>query len=237
MDRYLYFNGHSSEEYGAHIEYKPNIPTPAAKLQEYVVPGRSGKLHADLGYYDDITVTYQLYFHGKRPTAEELRPIKDWLCASPGPHDLADGYDPGYFYRATATMSSTKNILDRYGRFQAQFSCDPRHFAVAGQQPQNLTSGQKLFNPYAQTAKPLWEITGNGLDGTLEVNGHTFKLTTSSDQHAFLECETEDAYLADGTNINPTTSGPYPTLQPGENTVSWSGGITGVIVTPRWWTL
>ena len=45
------------------------------------------------------------------------------------------------------------------------------------------------------------------------------------------------AYLTDGTNINPTTSGPYPTLQPGENTVSWSGGITGVIVTPRWWTL
>ena len=153
MDRYLYFNGHSSEEYGAHIEYKPNIPTPAAKLQEYVVPGRSGKLHADLGYYDDITVTYQLYFHGKRPTAEELRPIKDWLCAIPGPHDLADSYDPGYFYRATATMSNTKNILDRYGRFQAQFSCDPRHFAVAGQQPQNLTSGQKLFNPYAQTAQ------------------------------------------------------------------------------------
>lgn len=147
MDRYLYFNGHSSEEYGAHIEYKPNIPTPAAKLQEYVVPGRSGKLHADLGYYDDITVTYQLYFHGKRPTAEELRPIKDWLCASPGPHDLADGYDPGYFYRATATLSNTANILDRYGRFQVQFSCDPRHFAVAGQQPQKLTNGQKLFNP------------------------------------------------------------------------------------------
>ena len=90
-------------------------------------------------------MTYQLYFHGKRPTAEELRPIKDWLCAIPGPHDLADSYDPGYFYRATATMSNTKNILDRYGRFQAQFSCDPRHFAVAGQQPQNLTSGQKLL--------------------------------------------------------------------------------------------
>ena len=69
------------------------------------------------------------------------------------------------------------------------------------------------------------------------MNNYTFKLTTSSEQHAFLECETEDAYLADGTNINPTTSGPYPTLQPGENTVSWSGGITGVIVTPRWWTL
>ena len=49
MEKYLYFNGHSSTEYCCHIEHKPSIPTPARKYEEYEVAGRNGKLHADQG--------------------------------------------------------------------------------------------------------------------------------------------------------------------------------------------
>lgn len=97
MEKYLYFNGHSSDEYFCHIEHKPEIPVPEAKYEEYEVPGRNGKLHADLGYYDNITVTYQLYFHGKNPTAEDARTVKKWLAGTPGAHQLSDGYDPSFF--------------------------------------------------------------------------------------------------------------------------------------------
>ena len=130
MEKYLYFNGHSSTEYCCHIEHKPSIPTPNRKYEEYEVAGRNGKLHADQGQYENITVSYQLYFHGRNPTPEQLRSIKAWLCGTPGAYPLSDGYDPEYFYRGIAKMGDTSNILDKYGRFTVGFDCDPRAFFV-----------------------------------------------------------------------------------------------------------
>ena len=114
MEKYLYFNGHSSTEYCCHIEHKPSIPTPNRKYEEYEVAGRNGKLHADQGQYENITVSYQLYFHGRNPTPEQLRSIKAWLCGTPGAYPLSDGYDPEYFSRGIAKMGDTSNILDKY---------------------------------------------------------------------------------------------------------------------------
>lgn len=237
MEKYLYFNGHSSAEYCCHIEHKPNIPTPSPKYEEYEVDGRSGKLHAYLGRYDNITVTYQLYFHGKDPTSQQLRSIKQWLAGTPGTYILSDGYDPDYFYRAVAKMGDTSNILDKYGRFSVEFDCDPRHFLLAGQEPQTLISGQVLYNPLDQTALPYLEIVGNGEEGTLTVNGAEFSVKPPEDKAMLCDSEIWSAWLEDGTNANIVTGGTWPALKAGENIISWSGGIQTVKITPRWWTL
>lgn len=237
MEKYLYFNGHSSDEYFCHIEHKPEIPVPEAKYEEYEVPGRNGKLHADLGYYDNITVTYQLYFHGKNPTAEDARTVKKWLAGTPGAHQLSDGYDPSFFYFATAKPGSISNILNKYGRLSVDFDCDPRHFLVSGYQATALENGQTLLNPLDQVALPYLEITGNGAEGKVVVNGVEFAAMPPADRVLYADCENWDAYVTGGTNANALVGGTWPTLRPGENTISWSGGVTGVTLTPRWWTL
>jgi phage-related protein len=237
MEKYLYFNGHSSDEYFCHIEHKPEIPVPEAKYEEYEVPGRNGKLHADLGYYDNITVTYQLYFHGKNPTEEDARTVKKWLAGTPGAHQLSDGYDPSFFYFATAKPGSITNILNKYGRLSVDFDCDPRHFLVSGYQAAALENGQTLLNPLDQVALPYLEITGNGAEGKVVVNGVEFSAMPPADRVLYADCENWDAYVTGGTNANALVGGTWPTLRPGENTISWSGGVTGVTLTPRWWTL
>ena len=237
MEKYLYFNGHSSDEYFCHIEHKPEIPVPEAKYEEYEVPGRNGKLHADLGYYDNITITYQLYFHGKNQTAEDARTVKKWLAGTPGAHQLSDGYDPSFFYFATAKPGSISNILNKYGRLSVDFDCDPRHFLVSGYQAAALENGQTLLNPLDQVALPYLEITGNGAEGRVVVNGVEFAAMPPADRVLYADCENWDAYVTGGTNANALVGGTWPTLRPGENTISWSGGVTGVTLTPRWWTL
>lgn len=237
MEKYLYFNGHSSDEYFCHIEHKPDIPVPEAKYEEYEVPGRNGKLHADLGYYDNVTVTYQLYFHGRNPTAEDARTIKKWLAGTPGTHQLSDGYDPAFFYLAIAKPGSISNLFDKYGRLSVEFDCDPRHFSVVGYQAMQMQSGQTLLNPLDHVALPWLEITGNGSEGKFTVNGVDFAVGTVADKTLYCDCENWDAYLTGGTNANARVGGTWPSLQPGENTISWSGGVTGVKLTPRWWTL
>ncbi len=237
MEKYLYFNGHSSDEYFCHIEHKPDIPVPEAKYEEYEVPGRNGKLHADLGYYDNVTVTYQLYFHGRNPTAEDARTIKKWLAGTPGTHQLSDGYDPAFFYLAIAKPGSISNLFDKYGRLSVEFDCDPRHFSVVGYQAMQMQSGQTLLNPLDHVALPWLEITGNGSEGRVTVNGVDFAVGTVANKTFYCDCENWDAYLTGGTNANARVGGTWPSLQPGENTISWSGGVTGVKLTPRWWTL
>lgn len=237
MEKYLYFNGHSSDEYFCHIEHKPDIPVPEAKYEEYEVPGRNGKLHADLGYYDNVTVTYQLYFHGRNPTAEDARTIKKWLAGTPGTHQLSDGYDPAFFYLAIAKPGSISNLFDKYGRLSVEFDCDPRHFSVVGYQAMQMQSGQTLLNPLDHVALPWLEITGNGSEGKFTVNGVDFAVGTVANKTLCCDCENWDAYLTGGTNANARVGGTWPSLQPGENTISWSGGVTGVKLTPRWWTL
>lgn len=237
MEKYLYFNGHSSDEYFCHIEHKPDIPVPEAKYEEYEVPGRNGKLHADLGYYDNVTVTYQLYFHGRNPTAEDARTIKKWLAGTPGTHQLSDGYDPAFFYLAIAKPGSISNLFDKYGRLSVEFDCDPRHFSVVGYQAMQMQSNQTLLNPLDHVALPWLEITGNGSEGKFTVNGVDFAVGTVANKTLYCDCENWDAYLTGGTNANARVGGTWPSLQPGENTISWSGGVTGVKLTPRWWTL
>ncbi len=237
MEKYLYFNGHSSDEYFCHIEHKPDIPVPEAMYEEYEVPGRNGKLHADLGYYDNVTVTYQLYFHGRNPTAEDARTVKKWLAGTPGTHQLSDGYDPAFFYLAIAKPGSISNLFDKYGRLSVEFDCDPRHFSVVGYQAMQMQSGQTLLNPLDHVALPWLEITGNGSEGKFTVNGVDFAVGTVANKTLYCDCENWDAYLTGGTNANARVGGTWPSLQPGENTISWSGGVTGVKLTPRWWTL
>lgn len=237
MEKYLFFNGHSSDEYFCHIEHKPDIPVPEAKYEEYEVPGRNGKLHADLGYYDNVTVTYQLYFHGRNPTAEDARTIKKWLAGTPGTHQLSDGYDPAFFYLAIAKPGSISNLFDKYGRLSVEFDCDPRHFSVVGYHAMQMQSGQTLLNPLDHVALPWMEITGNGSEGKVTVNGVDFAVGTVAKKTLYCDCENWDAYLTGGTNANARVGGTWPSLQPGENTISWSGGVTGVKLTPRWWTL
>ena len=57
-----------------------------------------------------------------------------------------------------------------------------------------------------------------------------------------LDCEQMNAYAQNGEgaplNKNGSIYAPeFPHLQPGETSISWTGGIKGVEIIPRWWEL
>ena len=57
------------------------------------------------------------------------------------------------------------------------------------------------------------------------------------DEYVMLDSELQDAYK-DTQNKNSTISAAaFPVLEPGENTIRWDGDVTGVEITPRWWTI
>jgi hypothetical protein len=90
-------------------------------------------------------------------------------------------------------------------------------------------------SPYPFESRPLYEITMAGT-GTLIVNGKEWTIT---DYTGTLYCDTDamEWYDASQRRNNIVSGDGWPVFEAGENSVSYTGDITKVMVTPRWRTL
>ena len=90
-------------------------------------------------------------------------------------------------------------------------------------------------SPYPFESRPLYEITMAGT-GALVVNGKEWTITNYT---GTLYCDTEAMEWYDASQLrNNIVSGDgWPAFEAGENSVSYTGDITKVMVTPRWRTL
>ena len=95
-----------------------------------------------------------------------------------------------------------------------------------------MTNGQVLRNPSPFTAKPLIVITGSGA-GTISDGENTLTLTNCD--NLTIDCDIMQIYQGT-TNRNNVGSGAFLELKE-ESEITWTGGITAVSLTPRWWTL
>ena len=96
-----------------------------------------------------------------------------------------------------------------------------------------------LTNPYAFESKPYIRVFGNG-DGTLTIESQNgIQQWSFSGIEEYLEIDSEQMnFYKDTVLKNDTVTGSgFPTLAPGENIFSHSGGITNLSVFPRWCTL
>lgn len=237
MGNYFFFNGARSIDKGLTIEYCPSVGTGQRVVEKISVPGRSGDLVIDTGAYGNYIQPYEIWFKDKlRGTTRAARDIAQWLLSGIGYMRLEDTYDPEVFRLAMFTGPfDVENWMLTHGRATLEFDCQPQRWLKTGQLPVAVQSGQSLINTW-QPAKPLIQVTGSG-DGTLVVGGSTISISDMTGAIT-LDSETEDAYSGtENLNNNVQVNGGYPILKNGETAVSFSGGITAVQMTPRWWSL
>ena len=233
---FLVWNGRISTDYRVQVERYPNQPGPARRYEVIQVPGRNGDLLIDQGAYDNVMQSYEIFFGfrgGNTPTL--ARAVRDWLLRPIGYQRLEDSYDPN-FYRL-AYYSGTveiENIMNMFGRCTLNFSCKPQRWAKDGEFPSSYTEACTLYNPYFP-ALPLIQVNGNGA-GVLSVGNYSVEFS-DIDGTIMLDSDLQDAYQGTQNKNNTIVTSAFPVLEPGENSISWSGGITGIEITPRWWTI
>ena len=106
---------------------------------------------------------------------------------------------------------------------------------ISGETPVTLTASGSVTGPNPFPALPLIEVTGSG-DITLTV-GDVDVGITGLENKITLDSETQNAYNG-ATNLNGIINAPdFPVLREGANNISWTGTVTSVKITPRWWTL
>lgn len=236
MRSYLVVGGKSSLEFGIRVEKCPAFVTGQRAVTKQSVPGRSGDLLIDTGAYGNYIQPYEIWFRGGKPTTQAAKAIAMWLLAGTGYIRLEDSYDPDVYRMAMfAGPLNVENWMLTHGRATLEFDCKPQRYLKQGQFPLQVQNGENVGNQW-MPALPLIKVTGSG-DGQLSIGSSQIAIT-DMDGAITLDCDAQNAYSGTlNLNNSITVTGGWPVLETGQTAVSFSGGITAVEITPRWWSL
>lgn len=179
------------------------------------------------------TDKYKPYYRPMRfawKDKERTDQAMDWLR---GVGKLTVSRDEGGYFKAHVVGGLfVAKESPKFDSFTVNFLINPGFFYLdSGDQLTVLTAPAVLYNPGTIYSQPLIKIVGSG-SITLDINGKIVTLTGITDSIT-LDSETENAYrdnLLQGEKMN----GEFPVLEPGNNSITWTGSVTRVEVTGRW---
>ena len=216
------------------IEGAPETNRPRKKVDRYEVPGRNGDIIISQNAFENVRRRYQLEIHAADydTAAAELMA---WLYVPEGYQRLTDTFDTGVYRRAFVYEDTDiDNMVNTDGRCTIQFECDPRRFLLTGETVTTLTGSGTITNPTSFTSRPSIEVHGSGT-GTITAGGNTITITGIVDGMV-LDCDSQNAYKGT-SNYNSLITGVFPVIPGGSQTITITGGITSIKVTPNWWTI
>ena len=236
--RNLWIDGKCLREFSLYVSGENSFNAAQWQYSREEVPGRSGDLIIPSKRLANVTVQYPGAII--KNFSENAAALRQYLLSAGAAYRRieddynVDTYRLGIF---SGPMSFKTGFLNRSGEITLEFDCKPQRYLKQGEFPIAVQNGQTIGNQW-MPALPLIRVAGTG-NGSLTVGSSTF---TISDMPGgiMLDSETQDAYWgAPATNLNNNVkvSGGYPVLQAGETAVSFSGDITAVQITPRWWSL
>lgn len=230
----IWWHGKSSDDVNVIVERYPNVILPVRKQEKVSVPGRNGDLVMEQDAYENVVQRYEIYVSAEKPRLTTIaHVVAEWLMVK-GYQRLEDSYFLDTYRLGMFTGGiEIENVLNRFGRATIEFDCKPQRFYKHGEFPVDLSNGQVLFNPSPFAALPLLVIQGSGA-GTISDGTRTLSLSNCN--NVTVDCDIKQIYQ--GTvNRNNYGSGSFLKLAGSQTTITWTGGITGVKLTPRWWTL
>lgn len=234
LDKRITFGG---EEVPAFIAAVPKSTMPKRKGLVTQIAGTNREVVEMEEAWESYDQTYTLFVgDGSEDSVREAIDEVARVLSKTGYQVLMDDYDPDHY--RMAYYDGTFKVDNRYtrlGKFDVVFHCRPEKFLVSGNTPIDIATGSTLFNPTGFASKPLIHITGSG-NGTLTVAGVTMAFTGITD-YLNIDCERMDVYRLPAENKNSLMTGEFPVLKSGDNLISFTGGISSVTITPKFWTL
>lgn len=227
----LIFNNKSLRyDLGVSIVKRPPCENPEKNIRVDEVPGRDGSLYTDLGGYKDIVLPVECNF--LCPLGEirsKYRLIKSWIN-NINDNKLIFTDDPEWYYKVVdIKLSTLEVVMKRKGHFTINFTCRAYQYAIDGNDYIELENGVILFNEYSE-AKPFFKVIGNG-PIEITINNNTFKAIVSD--LIYIDSELEVVYRETDNPFN-LDEGEYPVLYQGENTITYKGNITEILIKPNW---
>lgn len=237
---YVVYNGKPLTDFSLYISGHGTFNSAERDVKKVEVPGKSGDLIFDNGRFKNVTITYKDAFILENDDdlpafARKIRALSTFLKSSPGYHRLEDTYHPDEYRLAACTTDIDPEVYYLIaGQFDLEFDCKPQRFLKTGEKPVTYTAKGKIFNPTTLNAKPLIRVYGYGEVG---IGEETFTIASHEQEYIDIDCDMMDCFCG-AVNCNSyvtLNSDDFPILTPGANGIEFSGNVTKVIITPRWW--
>ena len=223
------WNGTRCTAYGIRVSEQPPISIPTERATFTNVPGRPGSLTTLEGedVYDDMVMTATCFVQDATRIAE----IAAWLKGS-GKVTFANR-SGGYYQARIVNQIDFEKILrgNPHRSFAVNFRCKPFWHAQNVSDIVVTTSGTFITNPGSVYAEPIITVYGSGTItlmvgmSIVELDGFSGSIT--------LDTPLMEAYQGH-FSMNGCVSGDFPRLLPGQNTISWTGSVSRVVIQPNW---
>lgn len=232
----LWIDGRCLKEFGIYVSGEKTFGAPEWQYESISIPGRNGDLTIPQKRFKNITVSYPAFITSK--FAENAAAARFYLLSSGVKYRRieddyhSDSYRLGIF---SGPIDFDTRFLNLSGETNLVFDCKPQRFLKSGERSLAIQSGQILYNS-GMPALPLIQIIGGG-NGTITVGKSNIEINKIPGAIT-IDSDTQNAYNGHSNlNNNIIVTGGFPVLETGETIIAFSGGITAIKITPRWWTL
>ena len=234
MRNYFTFGQYDSRDFGIYISGSGIYNSPKRVYNTYTVPGRNGDLIGKSDRLENVSLTYPAFSYANFD--QNIAALRSALLSTMGYARLWDSYHPDEFRMGYFTGPLTVKARDQLdaGEYDLKFDCKPQRFLISGETVKTFTSSSgTITNPTLFGSRPLIRVTGYG---TLTIGSDVI---TIAQAYAYVDIDSEiqDCYHGtDNANGQVTLQqNDFPELKPGTNNIVYSGSITKVEITPRWY--
>jgi phage-related protein len=223
---YFIWKGMDCRANGVLLSGPVPIIRPEERVRHVEIPGESGDL-AQLEEDEDDPI-YNSYIQTVNILARgnfHMREIYNWLRGSGFVtfHGEPDRRQPARIIGAITMSKYSKN--SEWWTGSCQIYCQPLKELLTEPAVTITSSGSDVMNAGDVPCKPKIIATASGTEMTITVDGKTLTLTElTSGEDYIIDCRIRDVFNDDETVVlTADSSGVFPKLMPGSNTITGTG--------------
>jgi len=227
MDNYVIWKDVNSNTIpGLIIQELPSISKPPMRYNAIDVDGRNGDIIDELGYgaYDKTLLI------GLANNFD----IDQVISFFSGSGTLILSNESDKYYNARILEQIDYVRLLRFKTAEVTFHVQPFKYKVAEDYVEETISSQESItvnNLGNLESEPIIYLYGSG-DVTFTLNGLDVFTINIDEDYVVVDSSQQNAYF-NSVLKNRNMTGDFPKLQPGENTITWTGTLTKIIIDPK----
>lgn len=222
----LFFNSNSSLNLNLYLEEYPSIPLSTEEYEEVSVEGRNGNLIINKGTYPDKKIPFTFTIKSSQIEID-FDAVYDWLTEI-SDNRMLFGRDDRCYIVKKVIFDDLKKEFRELGEFTVTFICKPFAQDLESTTYEITSSGFKFNYSGNAPGDSLIKIYGSG-NIQLTINDDTMQVNDVTD-YVEIDSELKQVRNVDGTSKDYESLGDFILFEKGENTISYNGTITKIIV-------
>ena len=205
---------------GIWIPAPPQIVRGEERVSHVTIPGRAGELTLTEG--ENIFQSYIQTVTIQMSGAYRIREVMNWLK---GEGYVTFGGEPDRRQKARVIGAVSMNRHSKntdWWTGEVQFYCEPLKELLTSKTT-SVSDGSTVINTGDVVERPSVALKATATTATIGFGGKTLTITGLTIDNVYVIDSDAEIATAGDVNITANTSGGFPVLNPGSNTVSCSG--------------